>query len=578
MVGMGWTWSIHVVPLFFAPAVAALIAGAVQRNRSVGGQQRLLALVIVAGWWSLAYGVALVQTSVGMKVVFHGIMFAGVGLTPVTWLVFIVGYTGGDEWFTRRRIAALAIVPLVSALVAITNAPVGPHELFWISPSLDTSGTLVVLHAGRGLWFWIQAIYAYTLLAVSGGYLLRLVLFTDRLHRTQAATLVVALGMPVGANVAHLAEIIPGGIDPTPPALVASGLVFALTAGRYRLVTVVPAARQLARSEHIERTPDPVIVVSDGNDVLDLNPAAASLFNCARANAVGQRLDQVTPDLAAATANFGPELSQTTVEIDAGTRASRYFDVQATPISAGHGVVTGRVLTLRDITDRRRREQRLSVLNRLLRHDLRNVMTAIRGNAEVVKQRIDDPEIRERMGVIERNVDTIVQRREKFDSVLRSLDVETEPTELGELVRNAAGSVQPPDDVSMTVETPDACYVDGHSLVRIALDELLENALEHATSRVDITVAPTDTVIEVSVCDDGDGISDHEIGPLSNGRETPLEHTSGVGLWTVKWVVEALDGSLSFENSSGTCVTISLPPASPDPRQSCPDSAQQSEE
>ncbi len=575
---MGWVWSIHVAPLFLAPAVAALIVGAVQSGRSIAGQQRLLALVIVAGWWSLAYGVALVQTNLGMKVVFHGIMFAGLGLTPVTWLVFIVGYTGGDEWFTRRRVAALAVVPLVSSLIAITNAPVGPHELFWINPTRDTEGTLVILNAGRGLWFWVHAMYAYALLAVSGGYLLRLALFTDGLHQTQAATLVLALGMPVGANVAYLTGIIPGGIDPTPPALVASGLVFAATTGRYRLVTVVPAARQLARSEHIERTPDPVIVVSDGNEILDLNPAAGSLFDCSRTDVVGQGLDRVAPTLAEATVDIDSEMAQTEIAIDEEARARRYFDVRATPISAGHGVVAGRVLTLRDVTDRKRREQRLSVLNRLLRHDLRNVMTAIRGNAEVVKQRIDDPEIRERMGVIERNVDTIVQRREKFDSVLRSLDVETEPTELSELVRNAAGSVQPPNGVSMTVETPDTCYVDGHALVRIALDELLENALEHATNRVDITVAPTDTVIEVSVCDDGDGISDYEVEPLSNGRETPLEHTSGVGLWTVKWIVEALDGSLSFENSNGTCVTISLPATAAGPGQSCPNGAQQSEE
>jgi len=575
---MGWGWSIHVIPLFLAPAVAAFIVGAMQFNRSVAGQQRLLALVIVAGWWSLAYGISLVQTNLGLKVVFHGIMFAGIGLTPVTWLVFIAGYTGGGEWVTRRRIGALAVVPLVSSVVAITNAPVGPHELFWIDPTLETAGTLVILDAGLGLWFWINAIYAYTILAVSGGYLLRLALFTERIHRTQAATLVLAVGLPVGANVAYLTGVVPAGIDPTPPALVASGVMFAATTGRYRLLTVVPAARQLARSEHIERTPDPVIVVGDDNEILDLNPAAGSLFDCSRTDVVGRALDRVAPALAEATADLDPEMTQTEVAIDTAACAKRYFDVQATPIEAGHGVVTGRVLTLRDVTDRRRREQRLSVLNRLLRHDLRNVMTAIRGNAEVVEQRIDDPEIRERMDVIERNVDTIIGRREKFDSVLRSLDVETKPTELSGLVRKTVGNLQPPEDVSLSVEIPEECYIEGHSIVQIAIDELLENALEHASKRAEITVEPTDTVIKVAVCDDGDGIPDYEIEPLSSGRETPLEHTSGVGLWTVKWVVEALDGSLSFEREHGTCVTVSLPRAADATGQSCSDNAQQSEE
>ncbi|QSG04674.1 histidine kinase N-terminal 7TM domain-containing protein [Halapricum desulfuricans] len=553
---MGWELTIHAVPLFLAPAVAALVAGAIYANRSVGGQQRLLALVVVAGWWSLAYGIALVQTDLGAKVLFHGIMFAGVGLTPVTWLVFVVGYTGGDEWVTRRRVAALAAVPLLTALVAITNAPVGSHELFWTDPSLDASAPPVVLDAGYGPLFWAHSVYAYTLLVISGGYLLRLALFTDRIHRSQAVTLVVVSGIPIGANVAHLAGVVPGAVDPTPPALVVSGLVIAT---RYRLLTVVPAARQLARSELIERTPDPVIVVSDGDKVLDLNPAAASLFDTARSDAVGRQLDRVAPDLAGTAADLGPETAQTDVAVEASACASRYFDVQATPISAGYGVVTGRVLTLREITDRRRREQRLSVLNRLLRHDLRNVMTAIRGNAELVEQRVDDPEVRERMAVIERNVDTIVERREKFDSVLRSLDVDTEPVEITSTVRAVIDDAD--GDAKIGFEAPADCYIEGHPIVRIALEEVLENALEHATERIDVAVETADSIVELTVCDDGDGIADHEVEPLSNGRETPLEHTSGVGLWTVKWVVEALDGSVGFETDDGTCITLALPRA-----------------
>jgi two-component system sensor histidine kinase RegB len=48
---------------------------------------------------------------------------------------------------------------------------------------------------------------------------------------------------------------------------------------------------------------------------------------------------------------------------------------------------------------------------------------------------------------------------------------------------------------------------------------------------------------------------------LEAGEETPLEHSTGLDLWLVYWVVALSGGELAFEENDprGTVVTIALP-------------------
>ena len=70
-------------------------------------------------------------------------------------------------------------------------------------------------------------------------------------------------------------------------------------------------------------------------------------------------------------------------------------------------------------------------------------------------------------------------------------------------------------------------------------------------------------VVAVRVEDDGPGIPDEQVTVLERGRETALEHTSGLGLWLVDWIVRASGGTVSFEARSprGSVVELVLPRA-----------------
>jgi signal transduction histidine kinase len=47
---------------------------------------------------------------------------------------------------------------------------------------------------------------------------------------------------------------------------------------------------------------------------------------------------------------------------------------------------------------------------------------------------------------------------------------------------------------------------------------------------------------------------------IEEGKETDLEHGSGIGLWLVEWGATALGGDVSYETGpEGTTATVELP-------------------
>ena len=59
--------------------------------------------------------------------------------------------------------------------------------------------------------------------------------------------------------------------------------------------------------------------------------------------------------------------------------------------------------------------------------------------------------------------------------------------------------------------------------------------------------------------DDGPGIPDWELESLDAGTESPLQHSTGLGLWQLSWAVTTLNGDVSFDTTDGTAVEMFIP-------------------
>ena len=209
------------------------------------------------------------------------------------------------------------------------------------------------------------------------------------------------------------------------------------------------------------------------------------------------------------------------------------------------------------------REQRLSVLNRVLRHNLQNDLTVVQGYAEMLTEFGDD-EIEHAQDEIMDKVEGLIEHGQKARRIENALESAEEGTQSIDVVDILEDLLDDYDaefpDVTVTRDLPEYAYVSAITSLKFGVESIVENAFEHNTSddpAVHVEVAQVDDTIEVRVSDNGPGIPEHEYTVLEQEEETALEHGSGIGMWLAYWVVEKSHGELRFDQE-GEGVTVTM--------------------
>ena len=241
-------------------------------------------------------------------------------------------------------------------------------------------------------------------------------------------------------------------------------------------------------------------------------------------------------------------------------------DQTITPLCDDNGPVRF-VAVNREITDRRLREQRLAVLSRILRHNLRNSATIIQGYADNTET-VDDATTavhNEAAALID-----LADRARQFDQLLANADNQ-QSVALRNVIGEALGgdrwaTADPAFEVDVAIEDP---IQTNPELLQVIIEELVDNAVEHTeTERPTIRIEAYrtgDRHYELFVSDNGPGIPESELAPLKNGTETALVHGSGLGLWLVTWGVRHLGGTIDYETADdgGAIARMTLPAGAP---------------
>jgi signal transduction histidine kinase len=372
----------------------------------------------------------------------------------------------------------------------------------------------------------------------------------------------LAISIPMVGNALYIFGLLPAGIDPNGLAYVLTGVVLAGAMFRTQPLQVTPAVRELGREEMLTELDDAVFILDENDRIVDTNPAGRGLLEADGTGYLGRPLASTFPALVDAL-----DADKSPLRLDTGGSV-RHFDVQISSLSRGHGTLSGRLVSLRDVTEQRRREQRLDVLNRLPRHNIRNELNVVRGNVSLARDSVADDHASKRLGTAVETVDTIVDRSEKVGRLSRFFEADTggrlDLTDHLESDLDKTRREYPDADISVSL--PETPPVAAGPTLTAASDELVANAVVHNdsdTPQVGLAVddiASDNAAVVVTVTDNGPGIDRREIQTLAEGRETPLKHTSGVGLWLANWVIEHNGGSLSFETTAqGTIVSVGLP-------------------
>jgi PAS domain S-box-containing protein len=246
-------------------------------------------------------------------------------------------------------------------------------------------------------------------------------------------------------------------------------------------------------------------------------------------------------------------------------------DIDVAPLAPDSGDFEGLACRVTDQRKRRRQEQKLNVLNRALRHNIRNRMNLVLGNAALIRD-ADDESYRtaaERIEAVGNEIITLADKARKAHEHLGipdDADCRLDLVETTQDVLRSFAITYP--GATVRTEFPERALARAPPSYEVALTELLENAVvHHPSGQGPVTVAVrADDPRTVHVRDECDPIPDAVVDCLVEGEERPLEHNEGLGLWLVQWTVETVGGDLRFgrrPDGEGNEVTLAFDPVEP---------------
>jgi signal transduction histidine kinase len=212
-----------------------------------------------------------------------------------------------------------------------------------------------------------------------------------------------------------------------------------------------------------------------------------------------------------------------------------------------------------------------------LSHDLRTPLTSLRTSIETMVEHSDEMPAEQRkefLDVCRAELSYFVHLIDdlffiadlgepRYKKAVRAIDVSTQIEEELRSRRMSAGKLR------WTGSSGRSAPVLGDPLLVLRLiKNAFDNAAKHARSEISVGIQPRDGAVEVTIDDDGPGISDEAIASFGNRRlnreaseGTGPASSLGLGSVIMKTILELHGGRLKIERlpSGGTRLTLTLP-------------------
>lgn len=564
---------------------AVWLAWTIRQYRGKPGVDWFLFVFAAQALWCVAYGIGLLVTDPLLRKVLEGVAWLGIIWTGIAFLGFALEYTGRAEVIRSRLFVGSVGFGLLSTALLVTN-PL--HGLFWTGFRIDPVFEVATVSYAFGPWAYLVVAVGSVLVASAVFLLVDTLLRYGPLYRAESAAVALSSLPPGLALVAWTLELGPvPQLQLAPLMFVPHVLLDAYAFNRAEMFERHPTTSRAVERTAINDLADPVIALAPDRRIVSLNPAAETVLGAKAEEARDRSIEQFLPiDLPDGRSEDGAERTaddgSVTLTVD---RERRNYAVSMSSLADPRGIDVGHMIILSDVTERERRRQQLEVLNRILRHNLRNDAGVVHGYGELLAERLEDPELRGMADAIERRAGALARLGDKTNTVETLLsDGDPTPVDVDALVGGVVAELrqQYPDAViEYETDIDDPTLDIREDAFRAALTNTIGNALDHhdGDGKVEEDGRPWTRVIlrkersagtasqsspATVVCtveDDGPGIPAHELQAIEAGQETALEHGSGLGLWIVEWAAAALGATVEYEKRKprGTRVTMYIP-------------------
>lgn len=486
--------------------------------------------------------------------------FVGASVSPA-FLLFAMRLVGLNR-LNRWQVSAFFIVPVAITCIQIF-APM-PNQ-FLNQWDITHVGVLNIETIDYGIWWYVQRVYNSVTVALA---LALLVIWMYRLHpvfRRGVATISIMLAT-------LLFFIVPALVLPTLnwelPSLFPLLLgILSPFAAIFLVRSRILGVHSVAYEGVFKALSDPIFVLDNADRIVEANPAAVALFNLVENPRTLQPIRSINGFVQLAVDERELRLETTGVV--------RYFEMESVALKDRTGAMTGRLLSLHDITDRKQaeseREQLISTLENYantVAHDLKNPIGITMGYIALVKEELTDganprPDLQELLGYgllsSQRSV-RIIDEMLVFARLRDAKAIPLQPIKMTSVVRDAlqilSGQL---DEASVTLKHPDEFPMAmGHPVwIEEVWLNFLTNAIKYGGNPPVITLGADqiEGQIRYWVQDNGVGLAPADRDSLFE-RYTRLDQHkhitgNGLGLAIAKEIVKRLGGTVGVESTLG---------------------------
>jgi PAS domain S-box-containing protein len=341
------------IPFLLAGGTSAILALFAWRRREMPRAPAFLTMMAGETLWAFAEALELVVVNFHLQILFIDLRVVGAATSILGMLAFVLHYTGREWWLEPHRFGAICALPLALTLMCWTNPW---HHLFWAAIRPMRIGGFEIAIRRYGPLFWADFGYCYTLIAVSMLLLAEAIVRSAGVYRAQAAVMLFGVLVPWVVSIIDMSRVFGFFyIDLAAASFAVTGLAFFPSLSRLRLLDLTPVAWAAV----VERINDAVVVIDAWGRIVVWNSAAQRL--------VGRPARDVLAVEAVRVFGGWPELAERLARIDQDSEASFELDGSESAPDAffdariwrlGDGVrPSGRVLVLREITERKRAEE-----------------------------------------------------------------------------------------------------------------------------------------------------------------------------------------------------------------------------
>ena len=279
-------------------------------------------------------------------------------------------------------------------------------------------------------------------------------------------------------------------------------------------------------------------------------------------------------------------------------RGVTYWDWTLTPIKDNAGKVQGLILTLMETTERKQLQKKLEDYTKNLEkmveertkqlknaerlaaigqtagmvgHDIRNPLQAMISDVYLLKSDLvampecaTKEDVRESLDSIEKNIGYVNKIVADLQDYARVLHPECVEVDLPDLIVSVFQTVSIPDTIKLSINVKTLAKIKTDpTFIRRALTNLVNNAIQAMSNdgRLELAGFQKKDKVYITVSDTGVGIPEEIKPKLFTPMMTTKAKGQGLGLAVVKRLVEALNGTITFESEEGkgTKFTIELP-------------------